>query len=105
MAICRLLRSCNNIMLNRWPLEPVDSTESDRPHCLLAQSREAWLRRFLVLKNGVPSEDTFLRLFRALDPKQFEACFRRWVGGVVTALGTHLVIDGKTVRGSASAGE
>jgi len=70
-----------------------------------AQSREAWLRRFLVLKNGVPSEDTFLRLFRALDPKQFEACFRRWVGGVVTALGAHLAIDGKTVRGSASAGE
>ena len=37
-----------------------------------------WLRRFLVLKNGIPSQDTFLRVFRALDPKQFEAAFRRW---------------------------
>lgn len=39
-----------------------------------------WLRRFLVLKNGIPSQDTFLRVFRALDPKQFEAAFRRWTG-------------------------
>ena len=45
-----------------------------------------WLRRFLVLKNGIPSQDTFLRVFRVLDPKQFEAVFRRWVGGIVGAL-------------------
>jgi len=70
-----------------------------------AQMREAWLRRFLVLKNGVPSEDTFLRIFRLLDPKQFEAAFRRWVSGVVTALGGTIAIDGKTVRGSGSGGE
>lgn len=70
-----------------------------------ARMREAWLRRFLVLKNGVPSEDTFLRIFRLLDPKQFEASFRRWVSGVVTALGGTIAIDGKTVRGSASGGE
>ena len=47
-----------------------------------ARAKETWLRRFLWLKNGVPSEDTFLRLFRAIDPKQFEAVFRRWVGGI-----------------------
>jgi hypothetical protein len=72
-----------------------------------ARTKEAWLRRFLVLKNGIPSEETFLRILRALDPKQFEDVFRRWVGGVVGALsgdaglaGT-IAIDGKTVRGSA----
>lgn len=67
-----------------------------------AKAKEAWLRRFLTLKNGVPSEDTFLRILRALDPKQFEQAFRRWVGGIVGALGGTLAIDGKTVRGSAS---
>ena len=76
-----------------------------------ARTKQAWLRRFLVLKNGIPSEETFLRILRALDPKQFENMFRRWVGGVVGALsddaglaGT-IAIDGKTVRGSGSGGE
>jgi len=67
-----------------------------------AKAKEAWLRRFLVLKNGVPSEDTFLRILRTLDPKQFEQAFRRWVGGIVGALGGTLAVDGKTVRGSAN---
>ncbi len=70
-----------------------------------ARAKEAWLRRFLRLKNGIPSEETFLRIFRALDPKQFEQAFRRWVGGIVSALGGTLAVDGKTVRGSGSGGE
>jgi len=70
-----------------------------------AKKKEAWLRRFLVLKNGVPSEETFLRIFRVIDPKQFETAFRRWVGGVVGALSGTIAVDGKTVRGSGSGGE
>ena len=70
-----------------------------------ARKKEAWLRRFLVLKNGIPSEETFLRIFRVLDPKQFETAFRRWVSGVVGALSGPLAVDGKTVRGSGSGGE
>lgn len=70
-----------------------------------ARTKEAWLRRFLVLKNGIPSEETFLRVLGALDPKQFEDTFRRWVGGIVGALGGTLAVDGKTVRGSGSGGE
>jgi len=65
----------------------------------------AWLRQFLVLKNGIPSEDTFLRVFRLLDPKSFEACFRRWVGALIPHLNGTIAIDGKTVRGSGSGGE
>ena len=42
-----------------------------------SRMHEGWLRRFMALKNGIPSEDTFLRIFRLLDPKCFEACFRR----------------------------
>ena len=68
---------------------------------LWGRLKEAWLRRFLTLKNGLPSHDTFERVFRLLDPERFEAVFRQWVGGIVTALGGQLAIDGKTLRGSA----
>lgn len=68
---------------------------------LWGRTKELWLRRFLVLKNGIPSHDTFERVFRILDPKRFEEVFRQWVGGIVTALGGQLAIDGKTLRGSA----
>ena len=64
-----------------------------------------WLRQFLVLKNGVPSEETFLRVFRLLDPKQFERCFRQWVSHLIPNLSGTIAVDGKTVRGSGSGGE
>ena len=70
---------------------------------LWGQMKESWLRRFLLLKNGVPSHDTFDRVFRLLDPKRFEEIFRQWVGGIVTVLGGQLAIDGKSLRGSAEA--
>src|ERR1700720_1617570 len=38
-----------------------------------------WLSRFLDLSNGIPSHDTFGRVFARLDPVQFETCFRDWV--------------------------
>jgi hypothetical protein len=82
-------------------------SDCDTIEDVAAWSREhiVWLRQFLVLKNGIPSEDTFLRVFRLLDPKQFEACFRRWVGGVIPNLNGTIAVDGKTVRGSGSGGE
>lgn len=68
---------------------------------LYAKSKEAWLRSFLTLKNGIPSHDTFRRVFMLIDPTQFERCFRHWIG---QWLGTdqvgHVAIDGKTVRHS-----
>ena len=65
-----------------------------------ARVKEDWLRRFLVLKNGIPSQDTFLRIFAALNPQQFESVFRRWVGGIIPALSRTLAVDGKTLCGS-----
>jgi hypothetical protein len=44
------------------------------------RTKELWLREFLLLKNGVPSEETFLRIFRAPDRNQFEAAFRPFGG-------------------------
>ena len=69
---------------------------------LWAQERLDWLRRYLRLENGIPSHDTFGRLFGLIDPDEFEAAFRRWVSAIVPSLGTDAVvaIDGKTSRRS-----
>lgn len=69
---------------------------------LWAQERIDWLRRYLRLANGIPSHDTFGRLFGLIDADEFEAAFRRWVGALVPSLGQDAVvaIDGKTSRRS-----
>jgi len=69
---------------------------------LWAKERLDWLRGYLRLENGIPSHDTFGRLFGLIDPGEFEAAFRRWVGAILPALGpdTVVAIDGKTSRRS-----
>lgn len=64
-------------------------------------SKESWLRQFLKLPNGIPSHDTFNRLFSALEPEQLESCFLDWVRSVAELTEGQVVsIDGKTLRGS-----
>ncbi|MCB5290530.1 ISAs1 family transposase, partial [Bifidobacterium longum subsp. infantis] len=67
---------------------------------LWAKERLDWLRGYLRLEAGIPSHDTFGRLFGLIDPTQFEAAFRRWVGAILPALGADAVvaIDGKSSR-------
>src|SRR5438874_10675766 len=66
--------------------------------------RRDWLQRFLTLANGIPSHDTFERVFNRLRPQAFHACFREWLQAVSAALRIkHVAIDGKTLRGSGSA--
>jgi predicted transposase YbfD/YdcC len=66
-----------------------------------ARRRRAWLASFLALPAGIPSHDTFERVFDRLDPQTFQACFRRWVEALAHNLGIkHLAIDGKTLRHS-----
>jgi predicted transposase YbfD/YdcC len=68
------------------------------------RKRADWLRRFLALPNGIPSHDTFERVFNRLAPRAFQACFREWVQAVQQALRIeHIAIDGKTLRSSGSA--
>jgi predicted transposase YbfD/YdcC len=68
------------------------------------RQRKDWLRRFLPLPKGVPSHDTYERVFDRLRPQAFQACFREWVQAVGAALRIrHVAIDGKTLRGSGSA--
>ena len=67
-----------------------------------AKERLDWLRVLQVLEHGIPSHDTFGRVFAELDPREFEAAFRRWAGQVLLALDSDTVvaIDGKTSRRS-----
>lgn len=68
------------------------------------RKRLAWLSGFLELPNGIPSHDTFERVFDRLKPQAFQACFRDWVQAISAALRIkHIAIDGKTLRGSGSA--
>jgi hypothetical protein len=64
-------------------------------------AKEAWLASFLALPHGIPSHDTCNRVFAALDPKQFQACFVAWMKAVAPVLPAQVIaLEGKTVRRS-----
>jgi predicted transposase YbfD/YdcC len=66
-----------------------------------AVQRQAWLQTFLALPNGIPSHDTFERVFDRLDPLVFQGCFSQWAEGLAQTLGLkQIAIDGKTLRRS-----
>lgn len=65
-----------------------------------AKVKEEFLRSFLDLLNGIPSDDTFNRVLSSIDSEQFEACFVVWVSRLVNLTDGEIVpIDGKTIRG------
>jgi predicted transposase YbfD/YdcC len=64
------------------------------------KAKEAFFTDLLDLPNGIPSHDTFGRVFAALDPKQFEASFVQWVQGISKKVKGVVAIDGKTLRRS-----
>jgi len=68
---------------------------------LYGQCREEFLKCFLDLPNGIPSHDTFERVFKRIEPTEFEKCFRDWANSLCMGKLEGLVnIDGKTLRGS-----
>jgi predicted transposase YbfD/YdcC len=70
---------------------------------LYGQSKRAWLETFLELPNGIPSHDTFRRVFMLLDPDAFEACFARWAQSLAGTVEREVVaLDGKALRRSGS---
>lgn len=71
-----------------------------------AESKEDFLKKFLSLPNGVPSDDTFNRVFSAIDAKHFERCFIAWATSLSESFNTQVIsLDGKTVCGAKSGGE
>ena len=66
-----------------------------------ATDREDWLRKYVELPGGIPSHDTFRRVFSVIDPDEFQACFMRWSESLHEATGGEVIaLDGKTIRHS-----
>lgn len=87
LGICGVIANCDN-----W-----------RDIELFAKKHLGWFKRFLKLPHGVPSHDTFERVFRKLDPRGFERCCVSWLRAIAGLVDMgHIAIDGKTVCGSAS---
>src|SRR5262249_1174076 len=68
---------------------------------LFGKSKQAWLQTFLALPHGIPSHDTFGRVFARLNPQRFQECFLSWTRAVAEfTQGTLISLDGKTVKAS-----
>ena len=65
-----------------------------------AEEKEPFLREFLSLDNGLPSHDTFSRVFRALEPEQVRRCFQDFMGRFAATCQGVIAIDGKVLRRS-----
>lgn len=65
------------------------------------QAKRKWFETFLDLPHGIPSQDTFERVFARLDPDAFEACFEAWTRALAgSSSGQLIAIDGKKIRRS-----
>ena len=65
------------------------------------RQKEQWFKTFLALPGGIPSHDTFGRVFSLLDPEEFSKCFISWIRSAFPISGPDIVaIDGKTARRS-----
>src|SRR5262245_45939070 len=68
---------------------------------LFGKSKRAWLQTFLALPHGIPSHDTFGRVFARLNPQRFQECFVSWTQAVAQLTrGALISLDGKTVKAS-----
>ena len=71
-----------------------------------AQSKVEWFKSFLRLPGGIPSHDTFNRVFSALDPEELEKGFVAWVSSIAKlTAGEVVAIDGKALRGTQESGK
>ena len=69
------------------------------------RTKQEWLKTWLELPNGIPSADTFNRVFARLKPAELQKCFMGWMQAVQKLTAGELInIDGKTLRGATEAG-
>lgn len=65
------------------------------------KAKEEWFETFLELPNGIPSHDTFSRVFARIDPEEFRTCFMAWIQAASELIGGEVIaIDGKVLRRS-----
>ena len=70
------------------------------------RAKEAWFKTFLTLRNGIPSHDTFNRVFAALKPAAFLDCFLRWTQSLRATVAHEIVaLDGKALRRAGGRGQ
>jgi hypothetical protein len=68
---------------------------------LFGEAKHQWFEGFLQLPHGIPSHDTFGRVFALLDPEQFQHCFREWIAAIEEQTqGRVVALDGKQLRRS-----
>ncbi len=68
---------------------------------LYGESRIDFLRKYRPFENGIPSDDTLRRFFRAIDPEKFSQCFTKWIKSIIPVTeGMTINIDGKTLKGT-----
>ena len=78
----------------------VCGAESWRDYVLFGKEKIGFLSQYFPFENGIPSKNTFARVFALLEPEAFKACFVEWVKTFQVALNEVIAIDGKTLRGS-----
>ncbi len=65
------------------------------------KSKIEWFKQFLELPNGIPSHDTFGRVFSLISPTEFQNCFKNWINAIAQVSDNQIIpIDGKTLRHS-----
>lgn len=90
MAICAVVAGC-------------DTFETIEVFCC---ANEQWFKQFLEMPNGVPSQDTFERIFSRINPKEFRASFSRWTKEIAGIFSNEVIaIDGQTLRGAKRVGQ
>ena len=68
---------------------------------LYGKSKYTWLKNILRLPHGIPSNDTYRRVFSAINPDEFERCFQKRVNNLINHVGLDIIaVDGKSLRHS-----
>ena len=84
----------------------LSGAESWNDIALYGEDKREWLKTFLTLPGGIPSHDTFNRVFAALDPDEMEKGFADWVSSIAKlTAGEVVAIDGKTLCGTRETGK
>lgn len=100
----RMVKKCDHLLIDILMIAicaTIADADSWEDMALFGQSKQAWLKQWLALPNGIPSHDTFRRVFELLDATAFEQRFAAWVSDVFRLTdGQVVAIDGKVARGT-----